>query len=109
VIVAVGRGPNSFIQKQAGLKVGPKSAIAIDGSYRTSMPGVFAAGDVVTGESLVVKAMAKGREAAQRIHEYLMNLEPKHVSLYDYYYTRRTSGGYYKKMLDGNEETLPPA
>ncbi|MGD1054774.1 MAG: NAD(P)-dependent oxidoreductase [Nitrososphaerales archaeon] len=109
VIVAIGRGPNSFIQKQAGLKVGPKNAIAIDGDYRTSMLGVYAAGDVVTGESLVVKAMAKGREAAQRVHEYLMNLEPKHVSLYDFYYTRRTSGHYYMRMLDGKEETLPPA
>jgi glutamate synthase (NADPH/NADH) small chain len=108
VIIAIGRGPNSFVQKQAGLKVGPKNAIAIDSEYRTSMAGVFAAGDVVTGESLVVKAMARGREAAQRVHEYLMSLEPKHVSLYDYYYTRRTSGRYYMKMLDGREETLPP-
>ncbi|MGP8124521.1 MAG: FAD-dependent oxidoreductase [Nitrososphaerales archaeon] len=108
VIVAIGRGPNSFIQRQAGLKVGPKNAIATDGDSRTSMPGVFAAGDVVTGESLVVKAMAKGRDAAQRVHEYLMTLEQKHVSLYDYYYTRRTSRRYYMKMIDGNEETLPP-
>jgi glutamate synthase (NADPH/NADH) small chain len=108
VIIAIGRGPNSFIQKQTGMKVGPKNAIAIDSDYHTSIPGVFAAGDVVTGESLVVKAMAKGREAAQRVHEYLMSLEPKHVSLYDYYYTRRTSGRYYTKMLDGTEETLPP-
>jgi len=73
------------------------------------MQGVYAAGDVVTGESLVVKAMAKGREAAQRVHEYLMALEKKHVSLYDYYYTRRTSPRYYMKMLDGTEETLPPS
>jgi len=108
VIVAIGRGPNSFIQKQAGLKVGPKYAIATDGDSRTSMPGVFAAGDVVTGESLVVKAMAKGRDAAQRVHEYLMTLQQKHTSLYDFYYTRRTSRRYYMKMLDGNEETLPP-
>jgi len=109
VIVAIGRGPNSFVQKQAGLKVGPKNAVSIDGECKTSMPGVFAAGDVVTGESLVVKAMAKGREAAQRVHEYLLGLEQKHISLYDYYYTRRTSRRYYMKMIDGDEETLPPA
>jgi len=108
VIVAIGRGPNSFVQKQAGLKTGQKNAIVIDGSCRTSVQGVYAAGDVVTGESLVVKAMARGREAAQRVHEYLMTLEMKHVSLYDYYYTRRTSPRYYMKMLDGTEETLPP-
>jgi glutamate synthase (NADPH/NADH) small chain len=109
VIVAIGRGPNSSVQKGAGLKVGPKNAIVIDDHYRTSMPGVFAAGDVVTGESLVVKAMAQGREAAQRVHEYLTGLDRKHVSLYDYYYTRRTSGSYYIDMLDGKDTTLPPA
>ena len=109
VIIAIGRGPNSFLQKQAGIRSGPKSAIAIDDHSMTSLPGVFAAGDVVTGESLVVKAMAKGREAAQRIHEYLLGLDMKHVSLYDYYFTRRTSGRYYREMMDGEEEVLPPA
>ena len=109
VIIAKGRGPNSFHQKQAGIRSGPKSAIAIDDHSMTSLPGVFAAGDVVTGESLVVKAMAKGREAAQRIHEYLLGLDMKHVSLYDYYFTRRTSGRYYREMMDGEEEVLPPA
>lgn len=108
VIIAIGRGPNSFVQRQAGLKLGPKNSVATDASCQTSMPGVFAAGDVVTGESLVVKAMAKGREAAQRVHEYLMALENRHVSLYEYYYVRRTSPRYYMKMIDGREETLPP-
>ncbi len=109
VIVAIGRGPNSFVQKGAGLKVGSKNAIAIDDHCQTSMPGVFAAGDVVTGESLVVKAMAGGREAAQRVHEYLTGLGDKHVSLYDYYYTHRTSGSYYRDMLEGKDTTSPPA
>ncbi len=109
VIIAIGRGPNSFLQKQAGLKVGPKNSVAVDDKFATSVDGVFAAGDVVTGESLVVKAMSKGREAAQRVHEYLMGLDDRHRSLYDYYFTRRTSGRYYRAMLDGVPETLPPA
>ncbi len=109
VIVAIGRGPNSFLQKQAGLKLGWKNAVAIDGDSMTSAPGVFAAGDVVTGESLVVKAMGSGRDAAQHAHEYLMAPEAPHRSLYDFYFTRRTSGRYYREMLDGKEETLPPA
>ena len=109
VIVAIGRGPNTFLQRQSGMELGPKGAIAIDDHSMTSLKGVFAAGDVVTGESLVVKAMAKGREAAQRIHEYLMTIGTEHVSLYDYYFTRRTSGHYYRDMLDGKEEALPPA
>jgi len=109
VLVAVGRGPNSFLQKKYGLKTGKKEAIAVDDHYQTSMAGVFAAGDVTTGESLVVKAMAQGREAAQFVHEFLMDLGSKHVSLYDRYYTRRASPRHYGDMLDGKEEGPPPA
>jgi hypothetical protein len=54
------------------------------------------------------EAMAQGREAAQRIHEYLMLVGTAHISLYDYYFTRRTTGRYYRKMMDGKEEALPP-
>jgi glutamate synthase (NADPH/NADH) small chain len=108
VIVAIGRGPNSYLQKLAGLRLGWKNAIAIDDHSMSSMPGVFAAGDVVTGESLVVKAMGSGREAAQHAHEYLMMLDSQHRSLYDYYFTRRTSGLFYREMLDGREEHYPP-
>ena len=108
VIIAVGRGPNSFLQKKAGIQTGPKAAIAVDGNSMTSMAGVFAAGDVVTGESLVVKAAAKGRDAAQRLHEYVQGLGSAHGSFYDYYFTRRTTGRYYRDMMDGKEDRLPP-
>jgi len=108
VIIAIGRGPNSYLQQVAGLKTGWKKAIAIDEKSMSSVSGVFAAGDVVTGESLVVKAMAAGRDAAQRVHEYLMTLDLQHKSLYDFYFTRRTSGRYYREMLDGKEEYYPP-
>ena len=108
VIIAIGRGPNSYLQKLSGLKLGWKNAIAIDDRSMSSLPGVFAAGDVVTGESLVVKAMSSGRDAAQHAHEYMMTLDSQHKSLYDYYFTRRTSGSYYREMLDGKEEYYPP-
>jgi glutamate synthase (NADPH) small chain len=108
VLIAIGRGPNSFLPKQAGLALGQKKNIVVDRSGMTSAPGVFAAGDVVTGESLVVKAMAKGRDAAQGVHEYLMHPRTGHESLYDYYFSRRTTGRYYREMFEGKEETLPP-
>ncbi len=68
------------------------------------MKGVFAAGDVTTGETLVVKAMGSGREAAQRVHEYLMNLEQNHMSFYERYYTQN----YYDRMLEGGADTGSP-
>jgi glutamate synthase (NADPH/NADH) small chain len=108
VLLAIGRGPDSFLVKKAGLKAGPKGSIAVDDHYRTSMRGVFATGDVTTGETLVVKAMGHGREAAQRIHEYLMGLEDKHVSLYEQYYVKRTSEDAYQEMLSGKGEGRPP-
>ncbi len=104
VLIAVGRGPNSFLQKKEGLKMGMKNSIAVDDHYRTSLRNVFAAGDVVTGETLVVKAMGSGRDAAQRVHEFLMNLEDKHVSLYEKYFVQRS----FETMESGDEEGLPP-
>jgi glutamate synthase (NADPH/NADH) small chain len=47
------------------LKVNPRT-------FMTSLPGVFAAGDIVRGASLVVWAIRDGRDAAAAMHEYLM-------------------------------------
>ncbi|MHB8567251.1 MAG: FAD-dependent oxidoreductase [Nitrososphaerales archaeon] len=109
VLMVVGRGPNSFLQKEAGLKMGKKNSIVIDDHYKTSMTGVFASGDVTTGETLVVKAMGSGRNAAQRVHEYLMKIDDNnHVSLYEHYYVQRS----FEKMESGKEDAergvLPP-
>ena len=68
------------------------------------MNGVFAAGDVTSGETLIVKAMEKGREGAQRVHEYLMDLEANHMSFYEKYYTKIS----YDRMLEGKNDAGPP-
>ena len=104
VLLAIGRGPDSFLQKRAGLKVGKHNSIAINGNYKTSMHGIFAAGDVTSGETLVVKAMETGREAAQRVHEYLMDLEDQHISFYEKYYKQNL----YDRMLEGKVDTGSP-
>ena len=105
VLVTIGRGPNSFIQKKEGLKVAKRNAIAVDDHFRTSMTGVFAAGDVIRGETLIVRAMGSGREAAQRVHEYLMKIEDKHVSLYEAYFTNRS---WVLMEMGKDEQNLPP-
>jgi glutamate synthase (NADPH) small chain len=104
VLLAIGRGPSSLLQKKAGLKTGKNNAIVINDQYKTSMEGVFAAGDVTMGETLVVKAMGSGREAAQRVHEYLMNIESEHMSLYERYYKEN----FYDRMLEGGKTGPPP-
>ncbi|MGI0091895.1 MAG: FAD-dependent oxidoreductase [Nitrososphaerales archaeon] len=108
VLLAVGRGPNSFIQEESGLKTGKKNSIAVDEHFRTSMESVFAAGDVTTGETLVVKAMGSGRNGAQHVHEYLAGIDDsKHISLYEQYYVQRS----FEAMMAGKEEKkgiVPP-
>ena len=44
-------------------------------SFETNLPGVYAAGDIVRGASLVVWAIREGRDAAAVMHKYLLGLE----------------------------------
>jgi glutamate synthase (NADPH/NADH) small chain len=73
VIVAIGQGCNPIIQRTTPeLKVTKRSTIQADERCETSMPGVFAGGDVIRGGSTVLLAMRDGKVAAMAIHEYLM-------------------------------------
>ena len=58
--------------RELGLRIDPRGNVATDRRYQTSVPGVFAAGDMRRGQSLVVWAIAEGREAARAIDQYLM-------------------------------------
>ena len=73
VIVAIGRTPNPIIQSTTeGLKVTKYGTIIADEKTgQTSIPSVFAGGDIVTGEATVISAMGAGKRAARSIHEYL--------------------------------------
>jgi glutamate synthase (NADPH/NADH) small chain len=57
----------------AGLDVDfdPRGNVARDGSYATSVPGVFVAGDMGRGQSLIVWAIAEGRSAAAAVDRFL--------------------------------------
>ncbi|MGQ9566034.1 MAG: NADPH-dependent glutamate synthase [Candidatus Bathyarchaeales archaeon] len=73
VIVAIGRTPNPIIQTTTkGLQTTKWGTIIVDEKTgQTSIPGVFAGGDIVTGEATVISAMGAGKRAARAIHEYL--------------------------------------
>jgi len=74
VIVAIGRTPNPIIQRTTeGLETTKWGTIVVkDESGKTSLEGVYAGGDIVTGEATVISAMGAGKKAARAIHEYLM-------------------------------------
>ncbi|HWR14374.1 MAG TPA: glutamate synthase subunit beta [Terriglobales bacterium] len=56
---------------QLGVKLDPRGNVATDESYMSSVPGVFAAGDMRRGQSLVVWAIQEGRNAAAGVDAYL--------------------------------------
>jgi glutamate synthase (NADPH/NADH) small chain len=73
VIVAIGRTPNPIIQSTTeGLAVTKWGTIVADENGKTSIEGVYAGGDIVTGEATVISAMGAGKKAAKAIHQYLM-------------------------------------
>jgi len=49
----------------------PRGNVSVDKLNESSVKGVFAAGDAVTGASLVVRAMASGRDMAAAVNDYL--------------------------------------
>ena len=57
---------------QLGVKLDARGNVSTDERYMSSIPGVFAAGDMRRGQSLVVWAIAEGRKAARGIDLYLM-------------------------------------
>jgi len=58
--------------KQLGLKLDPRGNVSVDENYMSSVPGVFAAGDMRRGQSLVVWAISEGRQAARGVDAFLM-------------------------------------
>ena len=74
VFLALGfRGPEHYVSDPLALELDSRTNYLADkGKYKTSVDGVFAAGDCRRGQSLVVWAINEGREAAREIDRYLM-------------------------------------
>ena len=81
VIVALGTNPNPIVTRNTpGLALDSRGYVAADPiSQATSLPGVFAGGDIVTGGATVILAMGAGRRAAEAIMEYLRTGAARHI------------------------------
>ncbi|NLE46567.1 MAG: FAD-dependent oxidoreductase [Chloroflexi bacterium] len=81
VIFSVGqRAGLAFIPKSAGVGITEQQTIAVNpNTLAATRPGVFAAGDAITGTAFVIEAVASGHRAAESIHRYLRGeeLEPE--------------------------------
>jgi len=72
VIVAIGNDSNPLLrQTTPELTVDKRGNFVVDEDCRTSMPGVWAGGDIVLGAATVILAMGQGRKAAASIHRFL--------------------------------------
>lgn len=72
VIMALGTTPNPLIASTTnGLDIDHKFRVTVANNGQTSIEGVFAGGDVVTGSATVILAMGAGKNAAKAIDEYL--------------------------------------
>lgn len=72
VIMSLGTSPNPLIkQTTAGLETKPRGEIVADETGKTSLEGVYAGGDAVTGAATVILAMGAGKAAAKAIDEYI--------------------------------------
>jgi glutamate synthase (NADPH/NADH) small chain len=74
VLLAMGfLGPTQTgLLADLGVAFNERGAVQRDENYMTSVPGVFVAGDMTRGASLVVWAIWEGREAARSVHRYLL-------------------------------------
>ena len=72
VIMALGTSPNPLLkQTTVGLETQRRGEIVADENGKTSLEGVYAGGDAVTGAATVILAMGAGKTAAKAIDEYI--------------------------------------
>jgi glutamate synthase (NADPH/NADH) small chain len=71
VVFAIGTNANPIIGQTSHLHLDKRGYIHTDETLATSMAGVFAGGDIVTGAATVIEAMGAGRKAARSMKNYL--------------------------------------
>ncbi len=72
VVVSIGVSPNPIIPNSVeGLDISAKGTIIVNDSMQSSIPMIFAGGDIVRGGATVILAMGDGRSAAKAMHDYL--------------------------------------
>ncbi len=71
VVFAIGTNANPILGQTSGLKLNKWGYIQTDDSLATSIAGVYAGGDIVTGAATVIQAMGAGRKAARAMKAYL--------------------------------------
>ena len=78
IIIAVSQVPQDrLVNRDKQLKLNEKGTLQVDSQGETTMPGVFASGDVVTGAATVVGAVRYSKEIADQMDAYMQGLAKK--------------------------------
>ena len=76
VVIAASQGPkDKIVNTTTGLAVTDRGLLAADEEGRTSRPGIFGSGDVVSGARTVVEAVRHSKDVARAMDEYLQTVE----------------------------------
>lgn len=70
VVLAIGQGPASTLSEKAQITTTLRGLFVVDENGMTNIPGVFAAGDVVSGPKTVVEAVAHSKKVAEQMIKY---------------------------------------
>jgi glutamate synthase (NADPH/NADH) small chain len=98
VVYAIGTNANPILGQTSKLKLDKRGYIATDENLATSIPGVYAGGDIVTGAATVIQAMGAGRKAARGMKAWLGLRDPDCT-----YSTGTADGGARLFGIDPNE------
>lgn len=71
IVYAIGTNPNPILGQTSKLKLDDRGYIEVDDDLATSIAGIYAGGDIVTGAATVILAMGAGRKAARGMKAYL--------------------------------------
>ncbi len=77
VVYAIGTNANPIIGQTSRLRLDKRGYIATDADLATSIAGVYAGGDIVTGAATVIEAMGAGRKAARSMKAWLGIRDPE--------------------------------
>jgi len=77
VIIAIGQGPMSTLSDKAQMNTTIRGLLAVDETGMTNIPGVFAAGDIVSGPKTVVEAVAHTKKVAEQLEQYCLKNSKK--------------------------------
>jgi glutamate synthase (NADPH) small chain len=76
VVVAIGTRSNPMLtSSEPDLRINEWGYLVVDDDGMTSVPGIFAGGDIVRGAATVILAMGDGKRAAQSIEKYLGHIQ----------------------------------